>query len=66
MNPVTAQGGEIAQLVKVWVGYPGGRGMNPVTATAFSCAVIYFPVVYNLQHHQSPVPFIPCLYGVGD
>ena len=25
----------------------------------------HFPAVYNLQRHQSSIPIIPCLYGVG-
>ena len=29
-----------------------------VTAITFSCAV------YNLEHHQRPVPLIRCLYGM--
>ena len=49
--------GEIAELVKV-------TGTNRVTAETFNCAAIHFRTVYNLQHHQRPVPPIPCLYGV--
>ena len=42
-----------------------GTGVRfPVTAITFSCAVIHFPTMYNLQHHLRPVNLIPCLYGV--
>ena len=39
----------------------------PVTGITFSCAAIHDLTVYNLQHHQRPVPLIviPCLFGVG-
>ena len=45
--------------------YPGDMATNPVTAITFSFAAIHFPIVYNIQHQQRPVPLIPCLYGVG-
>ena len=48
-----------------WVGGPGDRDVNPVTAITFSCAAIHFSTVYNLHCHQRPVPLIPCLHGVG-
>ena len=35
-----------------------------VTAITFSCAAIHFYTVCILQHHQRPVPLIPCLDGV--
>ena len=55
------RGWEIAQLVRVL-----GIGERiPVTAITFSCAAFHFPAVYNLQHHQRPVPLTPGLYGVG-
>ena len=58
------EGGEIAQLVKA-LGYPGDNGANHVAAITLSCAAIHFSAVYNLQHHQRPVPLIPCLFGAG-
>ena len=57
-----SRGGEMAQMVKVLGWWPWRRGTNLVT---FSCAAIHLLAVYNLQHHQRPVPLIPCLYGVG-
>ena len=58
--------GEIARSVKA-LGLVTHRdkGMNPITAITFSCAATHFPDVYNLERHQRPAPFIPCLYGVG-
>ena len=44
-----------------WVGDPGDRGTNFVTAITCSCPAIHFPAMYNLQCHERPVPFIPCL-----
>ena len=52
---------ELAQLVRAR-GVPLGTGVRIlVTAITFCCAVIHFPIVYNLQRHQTPVPLIPCL-----
>ena len=57
-------GGEFSWL-RHWDGDPGDSGMNPITPITFSCAAIHFLTVYNLQHHQRPIPVIRCLYGVG-
>ena len=62
-------GGEIAQGDSS-VGYGAGlvtlvTGTNPATDITFSCAAIPFRAVYNLQHHQRPIPLIPSLYVVG-
>ena len=43
---------------------PGDKGTNPVTALTVTCAAIHYPAVYNLQHHQRPVPLIRFLCGV--
>ena len=43
-----------------WAGDAGDRGINPVTDKTFSCAAIHFLAMYNLEHHQRPVPLIPC------
>ena len=52
--------------LKHGVGDPGERGMNAISAIKFSCTAIHFPIVYNLQFHQMPVPLIACVYGIGD
>ena len=57
-------GGEIVQLVKTLGRDHHDRLTNLITAIAFSCAAIHFPTVYNIQHHQSPVTLMSCLYGV--
>ena len=61
------RGGDLkrTQLVRHWAGDPGDRDMNHVTAITFNCAAIHFTAVHNVQHHQTPVPLIPCLHGVG-
>ena len=41
-------------------GDPGDSDMNPVIAVTFSCAAFHFLAVYNLQHHQRPVPLMLC------
>ena len=46
------------------MGDPGDRSTNPVTAITFNGAAIHFHAVYNLQHHQRPVPLTPCLHGI--
>ena len=42
------------------VGDPGNSGTNPITVIAFSCAVIHYPVVYNLKHHLSYQAYMVC------
>ena len=51
-------------MVKTGIGDPGDKDMKPITAITFRCAATHFPDAYNLQHHQRPVPFIPCMYGM--
>ena len=64
--PSTLPGGAIElSWLGCWVGYPGGRSMNPITAITFSCVATHLSAMYNLQHHQRPLSVIPCLYGVG-
>ena len=60
----------IATLFQLYHGsdmmYEITRTMHELTLlpTQWICAAIHFPTLYNLQRHQRPVPFIPCLYGV--
>ena len=66
LNSATLWGGELAQLVRARGMWPCGLWVwIPVLAITFSCTAIHFPAVYNLQHHQTALPLIPGLYGVG-
>ena len=66
INCFLREGEELAQLVRAQDYGTLGTGVRIlVMAITFNCTAIHFPVVYNLQGHQRPVPHIPCLYGVG-